>query len=477
MREDAMHTILATLQGWLRTADDDDEDDETPEAPSLSLREIVRRFWLDVRPYRRWFLPTLLFVALGPALDTATIWLYKLLVDDVLVPRNLSVFPQIALAYVGLTVLSGVVSFGDDVLSAWISERFLLDLRTRVFAHLQRLPLDFFSGRRRGDLVARLTGDVSEIEELLVAGVGDVLSYALRIVFFVSVLLYLSWRLALVALLVAPCFWLASQWFAARIKQVAREQRRRSGAISAVAEESLATMPLVQAYNREEMAVERFHHQAQGNFLAQMRLTRIRAIFSPLLDLFELGGVLVVVGFGTWQLGQGTLTLGGLLVFLAYLTQLLDPVRNLSQLMPSISAAAAGAERVVELLDQPPAIEPNPGALPLPYASGSVTFDRVAFAYPGHERRVVDDISFHLDPGQTLALVGASGAGKSTIIRLLLRFYDPSAGMVAIDGHDLRETDLRSVRETTAVVLQDSLLLGGTVRENIAFGRPGATDE
>src|SRR4051794_12092309 len=311
-----MHTFLATLQGWIPTADEDD-DDESPEAPSLSLREVARRFWPDLRPYRRWFLPTLLFVALGPALDTATIWLYKLLVDEVLVPRNLSVFPQIALAYIGLTLLSGIVSFGDDVLSAWVSERFLLDLRTRVFAHLQRLPLDFFSGRRRGDLVARLTGDVSEIEELLVAGLGDVLSYGLRIVFFVGVLFYLSWQLALVALLVAPCFWIASQWFAARIKQVAREQRRRSGAISAVAEEAMATMPLVQAYNREDMALERFERESSGNFVAQMKLTRMRAFFTPLLDLFQLGAVLIVVGFGTWQLGQGALTLGGLLVFLA----------------------------------------------------------------------------------------------------------------------------------------------------------------
>jgi len=401
-----MHALLARLHGWVRTADED-EDIESPETPSIPLRELVRRFWPDLRPYRRWFLPTLLFVALGPALDTATIWLYKLLVDEVLVPRNLSVFPQIALAYIGLTILSGVVSFGDDVLSAWVSERFLLDLRTRVFAHLQRLPLDFFSGRRRGDLVARLTGDVSEIEELLVAGLGDVLSYGLRIIFFVVVLFYLSGQLAIVALIVAPFFWLASQWFAARIKQVAREQRRRSGAISAVAEEAMATMPLVQAYNREDMALERFERESSGNFVAQMQLTRMRAFFTPLLDLFQLGAVLIVVGFGTWQLGQGALTLGGLLVFLAYLTQLLDPVRNLSQFVTSISAAAAGAERVVELLDQAPAIEASPTAAALSFPRGIVTFDDVSFTYPGSQRSAVSNISFRLEPGQTLALVGA----------------------------------------------------------------------
>jgi ABC-type multidrug transport system fused ATPase/permease subunit len=171
------------------------------------------------------------------------------------------------------------------------------------------------------------------------------------------------------------------------------------------------------------------------------------------------------------------LTLGGLLVFLAYLTQLLDPLRNLSQFVTSVSAAAAGAERVVELLDQPPAIESNPEALAISSPRGAITFDHVSFAYPGKERTAVSKVSFHLEPGQTLALVGASGAGKTTIVRLLLRFYDPTSGKISIDGHDLRETELRSLRDSIAVVLQESLLLGGTVRENIAFGRPGATED
>jgi ATP-binding cassette subfamily B protein len=457
--------------------DDDDEESPVDAAPTAPLREVLRRFWPDARPFRWWLAPLLLVVAIGPALETATIWLYKLLVDEVLVPRDFAPFLQIALAYVALTVLSGLVSFGDDVLSAWVSERFLLNLRTRVFSHLQRLPLDFFAGRRRGDLVTRLTDDIEEVEELLVSGVADFLSYLLRIVFFTAALFLLSWRLALLALTVAPVFWLASRVFSGRIKRVAREQRRRGGAIGAVVEESLANVPLVQAYNLEGREVARFGREAQANFSAQMALTRTKALFAPLLDLFELGGVLVVVAAGTWELAQGNLTLGGLLIFLTYLTQLLSPVRDLSQLIGSVAAATAGAERLIEVLDQPVAVaEPAAEVQPLTRARGSVQLENVSFRYPKAKRQSVQDISFHIGPGQSLAIVGASGAGKSTIARLLLRFYDPSSGRVSVDGVDVRDLDVRSLRENIAVVLQDSLVFAGTVRENIGLGRPGASE-
>ena len=456
------------------------QSDEAPEAvvataPSVPLREIIRRFWPDARPYRRWLLPLLLFVALGPALDAASIWLYKLLVDDVLVPQNFALFPGIALAYLGLTLLGGLIAFGDDYLSDWISERFLLGVRTRVFAHIQRLPPDFFAGKRRGDLVARLTSDVAEIDTLLITGAVDLLSYLFRIVFFVAALLFLSWQLALLAFVVTPLFWLASHLFSRRIKLIAREQRRRSGAISAIAEESLATVPLVQAYNREQTEIERFQREGARNVRAQLHLTRLRALFTPLLDLFELAGVLVVIAAGAWQMAQGNLTLGGLLAFTTYLTQLYAPVRGLSQLATSVSAAAAGAERVIEVLDQQPTVRDRPDARNLDAPRGTLTFDAVSFRYPESHDQTLEGVSFQVAPGQTLAIVGASGAGKSTIVRLLLRYYDPTSGRVLIDGHDLRDIGVHALRDTIAVVLQESLVVSGTIRENIAYGRPEAT--
>jgi ATP-binding cassette subfamily B protein len=468
-----MSQAAAQLNRWFVQQDEASVD----AAPAVPLREIVRRFWPDARPYRRWLPVLLVFVALGPALDTAAIWLYKLLVDEVLVPRDFALFPQIALAYVALTLLGGLISFGDDFLSEWLGERFLIDVRTRVFAHLQRLPLDFVGGQRRGDLMTRLTGDVTEIESLMISGIAEALSSGLRILFFAGALVYLNWRLALLALVVAPAFWLASQIFARRIKGVAREQRRWTGAIGAVAEESLRNAPLVQAYNRQDAEVARFRREALGSFAAQMALTRLRATFDPLLEAFQLGGVLVIVAAGTWELSRGNLTLGGLLVFLTYLTQIFDPVRGLVQLVGSMSAATAGAERVIEVLDQHPAVSQSRDAHVLLSPRGSVVFAGVSFQYPGTRRPALKDVSFAVAPGQTLALVGASGAGKSTIVRLLLRFHDPESGRIAIDEHDLRDLDLWSLRENIAVVLQESLVVPGTVRDNIAYGRSGATDE
>ncbi len=470
-----MERLTKHLRRWFTGPDDDNV--SVSAAPAVPFRQILRRFWPDVRPYRRWLPLLLLFVALGPAFDTAAIWLYKLLVDEVLVPREFGPFPFIALAYLGLTLLGGLISFGDDVLSDWVGERFLVDLRTRVFAHMQRLPLDFLTGKRRGDLIARLTGDVSAIETLMLSGVTDVVSYGLRIVFFAGALLYLNWQLALLAFVVAPLFWLASQFFAGRIRQVSREQRRRTGAISAVAEEGLANALLIQAYNRQETEIARFRREALGTFTAQMALTRLRALFDPLLESFQLGGVLVVVGAGTWALSQGQLTLGALLVFLTYLTQLFSPVRGLIDLVNSVLAASASAERVIEILNQPPAIVEREDVRIMSGARGSLTFDAVSFQYPDARHPALEQVSFSVKPGQTLALVGASGAGKSTIVRLLLRFYDPTAGRIAIDDFDVRDVELRSLRDSIAVVLQESLVFSATIRENIAYGRPGATEE
>ena len=446
-------------------------------APAMSPREIWRRFWPEARPYRRWLPVLLFFVALGPALDVAAIWLYKLLVDEVLVPRDFAQFPRIALAYVALTLVGGVVAFADDVLSDWIGERFLIDVRTRIFAHMQRLPLDFVSGQRRGDLLARLTGDAAEIETLLISGVAEALSHTLRIAFFAGALLFLNWRLALLAFVAAPAFWLASQIFARRIKGVSREQRRWNGAMGAVAEESLRNAPLVQAFNRQDAEFDRFRREALGSFAAQMALTRLRALFGPLLEAFQLGGVLVIVAAGTWELSRGNLTLGGLLVFLTYLTQVFEPVRGLVQLAGSVSAAAAGAERVSEVLDQQPSIAEREDARLLTAPRGEVVFDAVSFRYPGASGRALKDVSFAVKPGQTLALVGASGAGKSTIVRLLLRFDDPASGRIAVDGDDLRDLGLASLRESMAIVLQEALVVPGTIRDNIVFGRPDASEE
>jgi ABC-type multidrug transport system fused ATPase/permease subunit len=443
----------------------------------VPVREIFRRFWPYARPYRRWLALGLVLVALVPLVDTAMIWMFKVVVDQVLVPQDFGPFVWIAAAYVGLTLLAGVLGFFDDYLASWIGERFLLDLRTRFFAHLQGLSLDFFDRRRLGDLISRLTGDIASIEAFVLSGVTDAISYLLRIVFFSAALFYLQWDLALISLIVAPAFWLAARRFSRLIKIASREKRRRSGSISSVAEESLSNAALVQAYGQEQAEVERFHRENEGGYHAEMASVRLKALYTPLIDLIELSGALLVIGLGTWELAQGHLTLGGLLVFMTFLTQLYSPVRGMSRLVNRIHAASAAAERIIEMLDQEPSVAESSDAVELGRADGRLELDHVTFRYPDTERNAVSGASLTVEPGEVLALVGPSGAGKSTLAKLLLRFYDPHFGRIALDGVDLRELTLRSVRDNVALLLQETLVFDGTIYENIAYGRRGATRE
>jgi ATP-binding cassette subfamily B protein len=454
-----------------------DDDALVAEAPPVPVKEIFRRFWPYARPYRRWLLVSLVFVVVAPALDTLTIWMFKLVVDNVLVPQDFGALWWIALAYLGLTLASGASSFADQYISTWVGERFLLGLRTDFFRHVQNLSLDFFDRRRLGDLISRLTGDIASIETFVLSGVADALSYVLRIVFFSAALFYLQWDLALVSLFVAPLFWIAARRFSRLIKHASREKRRRSGSISAVAEESMSNVALVQAYNRQETEVARFHRENLGSFQATMASTRLRALFTPLIDLIELAGAIVVIGMGTWELSQGRLSLGGLLVFTAYLAQLYSPIRALGRLSNTVYSASASAERVIELLNEEPSVKEREQPVRLGRARGEIEVDELTFRYPGTEHDALDRVSFRVAPGETVALVGPSGAGKSTIAKLLLRLYDPSGGAIRIDGHDLRELELYSLRHNVALLLQETLVFDGSVRDNIAYGREDASDE
>jgi ABC-type multidrug transport system fused ATPase/permease subunit len=335
--------------------------------------------------------------------------------------------------------------------------------------------MDFFDRRRLGDLLSRLTSDLSAIEGVVVSGITRAVSLGLRIVLYGAALFYLQWQLASLALVVAPLFWAMSRVFARHLKEASRENRRTLGALTAVAEESLANVALVQAYNRREVEVERFRERSVAVIQSQLRAARLRGLYTPIGDLFELIGLLVVIGLGTWQLTRNQLTMGELLVFMAYFGQLASPLRGVGRLSNSLASASASAERIIELIDaQPTVAKSNPESVAA-RAWGRIVLDNVTFRYPGHERDVLHDISATIEPGQILAVVGESGAGKSSVAKLLLRFYDTSSGAIRLDGRDLRDWSLSSLRENVAVVLQETLVFDGTIRDNIMWARPEAT--
>ena len=462
------------MQALLVPASDDPE--VVAAAPQIPVRAVFRRFWPDARPYRRWIPVLLVLIAIGTAIATVEIWAFKLVVDEVLVPGNLEPLAWIAALYLGLTLLGALISFADDYLSTWIAERFLLGMRSRVFGHLQTLGLDLFDRRRTGDLISRVTSDVQAIEGFVLSGVADGLAAVLRIVFFAGALFILDWQLALIAIVVAPLFWVVAKSFSRLIKHASREQRRRSGSLSAIAEESFANAALIQALGRETQELERFRRENEGIVQAELASTRIRGLYSPVVDLIELAGVLLVFALGTVAVTQGDLSIGGLLVFVAYLSQLFSPVRELSSLANAMFRALAGAERVIELLDERPRVVDAPGARALPPLRGQVAFEAVSFTYPESEEPALREVDLQAAPGERIALVGPSGAGKSTIARLAARFYDPDSGTIRFDGVDLRDATLESVRANVSMLLQDALLLHGTIRENIAMGLAGADE-
>ncbi|MEV7187639.1 ABC transporter ATP-binding protein [Kitasatospora sp. NPDC093102] len=445
-------------------------------APPVPLREVFRRFWPYTKGGRHWLVVLLVLVVVGPAIEAAEILLFKIVIDDMLVPHRLSLFLPVALAYAGLAVLSGALTFASRVTSTWVSERFLLILRSDVFRHIQGLSLGFFERRQLGDVLSRVTGDVDAVETFLLSGIVTALGQVARLGIFVGLLLALRWDLTLTALVAAPLFFFTARRFAKLIRAASRERRRRGGSISAVTEESLGNIALVQAYNRQGWEHARFQRESVGRYHAAMASTRIGALYGPTVEFIELLGGLAVMGLGTWELVRGRLTLGGLMVFLALLSQLYGPIRGMSGLGNTFYSASAAAERIIELLDQRPQVAAPSTPRTIGRAHGGIEFDDVTFSYPETATPALSGVSFTVTPGKTLALVGASGAGKSTVAKLLLRFYDPTAGAVRLDGVDLRELSLTELRENVAVVLQETLVFHGTVRENIAYGRPEATE-
>ena len=365
-------------------------------------------------------------------------------------------------AYLVLFLAGAVLSFADEYLGAWVGERFILSVRRRLYRHLLRQSPDVLDRRRLGDTLSRVTGDVQTIERFMLAGVGEAISASARIALFSAALFYLQWDLALISLVVAPLIWLSARRFSGLIRDAAREKRRRAGSLGAVAEEGLANAALVQTNNQEAAEHARFERESEGIMRAELAATRLRALFAPLAELIELAGVLLVLAWGTWALSNGALTLGGLLAFLVYLGLLYRPARDLGHVATGVFDAAAAAERVLELLDREPLVDERPRARRLARARGELELDGVSFRYPGTAGAALAAVSLHVEPGETLLVSGPSGAGKSTITRLLVRLYDPEHGAVRLDGIDLRDLTLESVRANIGVLLQEQLLFDAT---------------
>ncbi len=375
------------------------------------------------------------------------------------------------------------VYFGDWLsravqmaITVTVSQKVLYKMREDIFLKLQRLSLRFFDRNETGDLMSRLTNDTDAINRTLNNGLAQFIGNILFLLGVLVSMFLLNWRLALVSMAVLPMMFLSTVFFTRRARKAARKARRELGRVSTELESTISGVRVVQAFGREEKSMHRFRQVNAANRDANVETQTVTAAFAPALDVFGTIGIALVLGAGGILYEQNLVTVGVIFAFLNYVRRFFQPVRAIGLLSTQVQIAVAAAERIFDLLDEPIEIADAPDALPLEQAKGHIRFEDVHFAYE-EEKPVLRGISFEVEPGQTLAIVGPTGAGKTTIVNLLMRFYDVDEGRILLDGHDIRRLRLDDLRRQFGMVLQDTFLFSTTVMENIRYGRLEASDE
>ena len=448
---------------------------------------ILRAMWPYLRPYR--FTLYLALAAMVGETVTALLapWPLKFVFDRILLVHHhqLRVIgsPQWTLlaiitgAAVAIAIADAWLTYLDGQLSEVASQKAVYELRRALFGHLQRLSIAFHQSpdTRLGDLLSRLSGDIGALQDLAADGVSNIVTNGLTLASMAAVMLWMDWQMGAAALLMTVPMALYTRRNTKVMREALRAARRQEGRVSALLQESLSYVKLVQAYGREEAEARRLSRASNRSLNANIRAATLLARLTPSVSLMSSAGYALLIVLGVYRVVGGHLTPGELLVLLSYVRSTQSPIRQLAKLAYSVSKAGAGLERISEVLDLEPTIRQSPWAVPLRLSGPArVEFRDVTFGYaPG--RPVLHEIWMHVAPGELVAVVGATGSGKSTLLSLLPRFYDPWVGAVCIDGHDVRELTLSSLRSNVALVLQDSLIFRTTVLDNIAYGRPDAS--
>jgi ATP-binding cassette subfamily B protein len=441
---------------------------------STERRHIIRRTWQLLRPHRRGLVAIAVLVVLQAGGMVAGPALVRYGIDAGVRPRDLDALNRAGLLF----VLAAVVAYGSGRLAiravARVGEAFLRELRERVFSHQLALSMEFFDRNRTGTLVARMTADIEALQELVGQGLTMFVVNSLLLTGAVVVMVGMSWQLALITLLVVPLVAKATSWFRRESNKAYLDLRESIGSNLSTIQEGLAGVRVVQAFNQEDAVVERFHGTNERLFSAHMRTERIAARYFPAIELAQGLSIALVLGLGGYLSAQGAVTVGTVAAYVLYLQNLFEPIQQLSQLFNQLQASAASLHKLYGLLDERVAVAERPGAVDLP-ARGRLEVADVSFAY-GAGPPVLEGVSLVVEPGERVALVGPTGAGKSTLAKLMARSYDPTRGSVRYAGIDLRDATLSSLRRRIVVVPQEGFLFSGSIRANLLVGRPGATD-
>jgi ATP-binding cassette, subfamily B, multidrug efflux pump len=441
---------------------------------------LMRRLLGYLRPYVLYVAVALAAIISHSILQLAQPYLMKLAIDRYIAQGDLSGLDWIALGFLAILVASFALEYAQTYTMQFVGQRIMYDLRMQIYTHLQRLDIRFYDRNPVGRLMTRVTSDVDVLNDLFTGGVVAVFGDVFTLVGIMIVLLVMDWRLALIAFSVLPLIVLVTQWFRRNVRDSYRTVRLWIARINAFLQEHITGMSTVQLFGRERQAFERFDEINRKHRDANIDSIFYYAVFYPAIEIIaSLASALIIWYGGGWVL-QGTVTLGALVAFLQYAQRFFRPISDMSEKFNLLQAAMASSERIFKLIDEPVAIvspaypKEAPGLKTGP--SGSIVFDRVWFAYNG-EDWVLKDVSFTVEPGERVGIVGATGAGKTTIINLLMRFYDVARGRILVDGGDVREQDLHELRSRFSLVLQDVHLFSGTIAGNIRLGETAIDDE
>lgn len=429
-----------------------------------------------IKPYMRRLGAAILCIIIAAGANLYVPWIIKDMIDQVLSEKDMQMLNVISIGIVVTFFIRGIFYYGQSYLVSFVGQRVIIDIRDVLFQKFQRLPLSYFDRHKTGEIMSYIANDVAALQNALVDRLIELVTESAIFVGSLVMMFLLDWKLSLLTLITVPLVGEAMHIFGRRLKASGTVIQERLADITATMQETISAVRVVKSFGREDFEIERFHKQNELNFRAEMKNNQLMSLLTPTVEFLAALGVTVIVWFGGYEVIQGVLSAGSLVAFLTYAVNLANPVKRISRVYGTIQKAMAGADRVFAIMDLPETIANRPDAKALPPVKGEVVFDNVTFAYKeGCE--ALRDISFSARPGQMIAFVGPSGAGKSTIANLIPRFYEVKAGAIRIDGHDVREVTLESLRQQIGIVPQETMLFSATVRENIRYGRLDATDE